>query len=183
MSAPQGHTCVPLRENAVSFLLTPWVPRPLTSGHPEKCGCRAQAIKVAAPGLALAPTWQLHTGCRLRLLHNPCDLSQLPKRFFPLMPWQPAIESAPVKPEGAGHVDINHVDINNVRPKIRQVVREGFKFAEVLLLSIGSERSWLVWQRTNGFWARLQPCRYRANRDEAFSPEGRSCLYPAAEME
>ena len=45
------------------------------------------------------------------------------------MPRQPASEPGP---SGAGHVDINHADINNVRPKIRQVVREGFKFAEAI---------------------------------------------------
>jgi hypothetical protein len=95
------------------------------------------------------------------------------------------VNQDPVKPAGAGHVDINHVDINNVRPKIRQVVRDGFKFPEAVaalhcfgkVMAGLAAHEWFL--AGHGFnRAIIGPIEMRLS-----APEGRFCFYPAAEME
>ena len=78
------------------------------------------------------------------------------------------------------------VDMNDVRVKIRKIVREGFNLSgSSLLFSMVSGRSGMVWQGTNGFGQGTVSAVPLSGQYECglLSPEGRCCFYLAAEIE
>jgi len=65
-----------------------------------------------------------------------------------------------------------HVDMKDVRVKIRKIVREGFNLSESSCCSqwFREGQGWFGRARMVLGRARFQPCRYRANKNAGFYP-------------